>query len=80
MIKWQYSILFIVIMTLCLGGLATEGFFQTEFDQSEIDEEILTAASRGVVAANLFFSKYQSMHLNCRSASLLPAAPPPKYS
>jgi len=80
MMKWQNPLIFLIITILCLGSLATEGIFQPEFDLTEFDEEILTAAIAGVMITNQFFSRYQSMHLNCRSASLLPASPPPKYS
>lgn len=80
MIKRQNSLVFLVIMTLCLGSLTIAGVFQPEFDLTEREEEILSATTAGMAVAHQFFFRCQSMRLNCRPASLLPVSPPPKYS
>lgn len=78
MMKRHNSRISPVLVVLCLASLAIGVVFQIELDQTEFDEEILTAAIAALVVANQVFSRSQSMHLNYRPASLLLVSPPPK--
>jgi hypothetical protein len=75
---------------LCLGsqailpvsnvvGVSTLEMSEIDFEQTEFEEDLLTA-NVSTTIAGLIFLEHESITAEFQAASLLPDSPPPKYT